>query len=152
MIKTIDGITFKNMVDYAVRNLNKHRKTVNQLNVFPVPDGDTGTNMVTTIHKGLLAVNETLIKLPEISSRTMGRKYTSPVMSTPRKSDTMAETAATTGPKTMAPRALARKAVLIFRFGARGMATSFNATRMAIIRAANTSILVSFSSAAASRQ
>lgn len=69
MIKTIDGITFKNMVDYAVRNLNKHRKTVNQLNVFPVPDGDTGTNMVTTIHKGLLAVNETLIKLPEISRK-----------------------------------------------------------------------------------
>ena len=69
MIKTIDGITFKNMVDYAVRNLNKHRKTVNQLNVFPVPDGDTGTNMVTTIHKGLLAVNETLIKLPDISRK-----------------------------------------------------------------------------------
>ena len=69
MIKTIDGITFKNMVDYAVRNLNKHRKTVNQLNVFPVPDGDTGTNMVTTIHKGLLGVNETLICLPEISRK-----------------------------------------------------------------------------------
>ena len=90
--------------------------------------------------------------LPEISSSTMGRKYTSPVMSTPRKSDTTADTAATTGPKTMAPRALARKAVLIFRLGARGMATSFSATRMAIISAANTSILVSRSSAQASRQ
>ena len=69
MTKMIDGITFKNMVDYAVRNLNKHRKTVNQLNVFPIPDGDTGTNMVTTIHKGLLSVGETLVDLPAISRR-----------------------------------------------------------------------------------
>lgn len=69
MTKLIDGVTFKNMVDYAVRNLNKHRKTVNQLNVFPVPDGDTGTNMVTTIHKGLLAVGESLIDLPSVSRK-----------------------------------------------------------------------------------
>ena len=96
--------------------------------------------------------NRAKIRLPEISSRTIGRKYTSPVIRTPRKSDTTAETAATTGPKTMAPRALTTNAVLIFRLGARGIATSFSATRRAIISAANTSILVSFSSAAASRQ
>ena len=96
--------------------------------------------------------NRAKIRLPEISSSTMGRKYTSPVMRTPRKSDTMADTTATTGPKTIAPSALATMAVLIFRLGARGMATSFSATRMAIISAAKTSILVSFSSAAASCQ
>ncbi len=67
MAKKIDGICFKNMVDYAVRNLNKHVKVVNQLNVFPVPDGDTGTNMVTTIHKGLMAVGETIVDLPSVS-------------------------------------------------------------------------------------
>ena len=59
---------------------------------------------------------------------------------------------AITGPKTMAPMALARKAVLIFRLGPRGMATSFSATRRAIIKAAKTSIRVSFISPAASRQ
>lgn len=57
------------MVDYAVRNLNKHVKIVNQLNVFPVPDGDTGTNMVTTIHKGLLGIGETIVDLPSVSKK-----------------------------------------------------------------------------------
>ncbi len=69
MTQIIDGIAFKNMVDYAVRNLNNHCRIVNQLNVFPVPDGDTGTNMVTTIHKGLLAVGESTQDLPSISRR-----------------------------------------------------------------------------------
>ena len=69
MSKKIDGICFKNMLDYAVRNLNKHIKVVNQLNVFPVPDGDTGTNMVTTIHKGLLAVGESNTDLPSVSKK-----------------------------------------------------------------------------------
>ena len=69
MIYTIDGVAFKNMVDYAVRNLNLHCKIVNQLNVFPVPDGDTGTNMVTTIHKSLLAIGESAKDLPSISQK-----------------------------------------------------------------------------------
>ena len=69
MSKKIDGICFKNMVEYAVRNLNKHVKAVNQLNVFPVPDGDTGTNMVMTIHKGLKAIGESIIDLPSVSRK-----------------------------------------------------------------------------------
>ena len=63
-----------------------------------------------------------------------------------------AQMAAITGPKVMAPRALTKKAVLIFRKGVRGMATCFSTSRNAIIRAANTSMWVSFSSAAASSQ
>lgn len=63
----IDGVTFRNMVDYAVRNLNNNCSTVNRLNVFPVPDGDTGTNMVVTIHRGLMAVSKQLLDLPSIS-------------------------------------------------------------------------------------
>ena len=59
---------------------------------------------------------------------------------------------ASTGPKTMAPMALATKAVWILRLGARGMARNFMATRRAIISAANTSIRVSFISAKASFQ
>ncbi|MBQ3183435.1 MAG: DAK2 domain-containing protein [Clostridia bacterium] len=69
MRRRIDGECFRNMVEYAVRNLNKHVKHVNELNVFPVPDGDTGTNMVTTIHKGLLAVGETIVDLPSVARR-----------------------------------------------------------------------------------
>lgn len=69
MARKIDGECFKSMVEYAVRNLNKHVKHVNELNVFPVPDGDTGTNMVTTIHKGLLAVGSTMMDLPTVARR-----------------------------------------------------------------------------------
>ena len=69
MIHTLDGVAFRNMVDYAVRNLNLHCKIVNQLNVFPVPDGDTGTNMVTTIHKSLLSIGESMQDLPSISQK-----------------------------------------------------------------------------------
>ena len=69
MRRNIDGVCFKNMVDYAVRNLNKHVKQVNRLNVFPVPDGDTGTNMVTTIQKGLKAVGEAVVDLPSVARK-----------------------------------------------------------------------------------
>lgn len=56
MIVKMDGLCFRNMIDYGIRNLMKHRDTINKLNVFPVPDGDTGTNMVTTVSKGLVGV------------------------------------------------------------------------------------------------
>lgn len=69
MTKKIDGICFKNMIDYAVRNLNNHRKFVNRLNVFPVPDGDTGTNMVATIHRGLTAVGDSIVDLPSVARK-----------------------------------------------------------------------------------
>lgn len=69
MTEKVDGIVFKNMMDYAVRNLNIHLNTINQLNVFPVPDGDTGTNMVTTVHKGLMAVDKDLRDLKDISKK-----------------------------------------------------------------------------------
>ncbi len=69
MRRRIDGECFINMVEYAVRNLNKHVKHVNELNVFPVPDGDTGTNMVTTVHKGLLAVGGSIVDLPSVARK-----------------------------------------------------------------------------------
>ena len=37
----------------AVANLEKHVDEINALNVFPVPDGDTGTNMVATVKAAL---------------------------------------------------------------------------------------------------
>lgn len=45
----IDGIAFKNLVNAGLTWLLANQQTVNALNVFPVPDGDTGTNMVLTL-------------------------------------------------------------------------------------------------------
>lgn len=67
MIYTISGQRFREMIDYGVRNLNIHRQIVNQLNVFPVPDGDTGTNMVTTIANGLSGTNAAAPSLSEVA-------------------------------------------------------------------------------------
>ena len=49
MIKTIDGQSFKKLIISAANNLANNKKMVDDLNVFPVPDGDTGTNMSMTI-------------------------------------------------------------------------------------------------------
>lgn len=48
MIKTIDAALYKNMVISAANKLNENKSYVDSLNVFPVPDGDTGTNMALT--------------------------------------------------------------------------------------------------------
>ena len=48
-IKTIDGLTLKEMFTSGAAMLEKNRQAVDALNVFPVPDGDTGTNMSQTI-------------------------------------------------------------------------------------------------------
>lgn len=45
----IDGSTFKPFIEAALNWLRTNQQTVNALNVFPVPDGDTGTNMVLTM-------------------------------------------------------------------------------------------------------
>jgi DAK2 domain fusion protein YloV len=45
----IDGQVFKTMIEASVTWLRTNQQTVNALNVFPVPDGDTGTNMVLTM-------------------------------------------------------------------------------------------------------
>ncbi len=44
----IDGVTLKKMFEFGAKNLEINKKTVDELNVFPVPDGDTGTNMSLT--------------------------------------------------------------------------------------------------------
>ena len=47
--KPIDGQTFKKLVLASLTWLRTNQQIVNALNVFPVPDGDTGTNMVLTM-------------------------------------------------------------------------------------------------------
>lgn len=46
---TINGQALKQLVDAGLRWLRTNQQIVNSLNVFPVPDGDTGTNMVLTM-------------------------------------------------------------------------------------------------------
>ncbi|HLO35326.1 MAG TPA: DAK2 domain-containing protein, partial [Candidatus Deferrimicrobium sp.] len=47
------GADFLEAIRSAVANLEKHVDEVNALNVFPVPDGDTGTNMLATVRAAL---------------------------------------------------------------------------------------------------
>ena len=51
--RVIDGNDFEKLITSGVYNLKKHIDIVNDLNVFPVPDGDTGDNMYLTINGGL---------------------------------------------------------------------------------------------------
>lgn len=54
----ITAENFQDMMRVASHRLNKNAEFVNSLNVFPVPDGDTGTNMNLTFQSGAKAVNE----------------------------------------------------------------------------------------------
>ncbi len=51
--KIIDGNLFEKIVIAGASNLKAHIDAVNELNVFPIPDGDTGDNMFMTINGGL---------------------------------------------------------------------------------------------------
>ena len=44
-MRTIDSSDVALMLESASNNLQNNKKAINDLNVFPVPDGDTGTNM-----------------------------------------------------------------------------------------------------------
>ena len=48
-MSTIDGKSLKNILSGVYFNLDNHKQELNSLNVFPVPDGDTGTNMSLTL-------------------------------------------------------------------------------------------------------
>ena len=49
MVDIIDGALFQRMVIHGSASINAQKQAINELNVFPVPDGDTGTNMSLTI-------------------------------------------------------------------------------------------------------
>ncbi len=59
----INGNTLKHIIISASNNLYNNRKAVDDLNVFPVPDGDTGTNMSLTIS----AVKKVLLDVESLS-------------------------------------------------------------------------------------
>ena len=59
----IDGQDFKRAMEGAKSHIERHIDELNELNVFPVPDGDTGINMFMTMRSAVRAVEDS----PEIS-------------------------------------------------------------------------------------
>ena len=55
--KTIDGLLLRDMAMAGAALLEKNREAVDALNVFPVPDGDTGTNMSLTMQSAIREIN-----------------------------------------------------------------------------------------------
>ena len=51
-MKSINGLILKQMIISGANNLYNSYPEIDALNVFPVPDGDTGTNMNLTISSG----------------------------------------------------------------------------------------------------
>ena len=55
----INGSCYKNALISGANNILRHKDEVNALNIFPVPDGDTGTNMSMTIQAAAATLEET---------------------------------------------------------------------------------------------
>ena len=68
-MKTLDGILFARMVGSGAANLKAHAKEINDLNVFPIPDGDTGDNMLLTMMGGIHGDEHSCDKLCEVAAR-----------------------------------------------------------------------------------
>ena len=67
--RIIDGTLFARMVKEGTRELNRNRQTVNDLNVFPIPDGDTGDNMYMTISGGAQAADATCADISKVAGQ-----------------------------------------------------------------------------------
>lgn len=65
----IDGNLYKDMVVSAANNLNNQKEKINSLNIFPVPDGDTGTNMGMTMASAKKEISSMGGNLGEIAAK-----------------------------------------------------------------------------------
>ena len=70
----MNQMMFKEMLHHGFSLLTEHKETINALNVFPVPDGDTGTNMFLSLQSGIheiekLHENATVSEIAEALSR-----------------------------------------------------------------------------------
>ena len=73
----MDGAAFRRMILSAAASIEIHKQQINELNVFPVPDGDTGTNMSMTIQTACADLRKledpTLTKAADATSSAMLR-------------------------------------------------------------------------------
>lgn len=72
-MEKINGVIFKGMLESGCNNLNGHKKDVDALNVFPVPDGDTGTNMSLTFTNGISEVRKSGSDSLPVIAKTLSR-------------------------------------------------------------------------------
>ena len=70
--RTIDGHMLREMLAGGLANLKANADEINDLNVFPIPDGDTGDNMVSTLSGGLRAVGDCDGGIGEVAERLSG--------------------------------------------------------------------------------
>ena len=70
-MERIDANLYLNLVRGGAARLGLHRQAVNDLNVFPIPDGDTGDNMYMTIQAGCTAAGATLPEMAKAVSAGM---------------------------------------------------------------------------------
>ena len=77
MRQTIDGAAFRRMVISAAAAIEINKQKINELNVFPVPDGDTGTNMSMTLGNAVAdlkrAEDPTLTQAADITASALLR-------------------------------------------------------------------------------
>jgi DAK2 domain fusion protein YloV len=67
-LHALDGVTLRDLLEAGLRWLDRHHEIVNALNVFPVPDGDTGTNMLLTMRSACQEITaESLHSAAEVS-------------------------------------------------------------------------------------
>ncbi|CCP88012.1 DAK2 domain-containing protein [Candidatus Phytoplasma solani] len=86
IITNIDGILFKNMIINGAINLQNNYHKIDNLNVFPVPDRDTGTNMKITMMSGVASIKDlqsnSIVEVSQVLSKAllMGAKGNSGVI------------------------------------------------------------------------
>ena len=68
-IMKIDGILWAAMIRAGAANLHLHMEEINDLNVFPIPDGDTGENMMLTMQGGVNALQNEERDLSTLAAR-----------------------------------------------------------------------------------
>lgn len=67
----INGATYRDMIISAANSIDNKKEEINSLNIFPVPDGDTGVNMSLTMRReaGGSVLGGTLSVVPKKSRR-----------------------------------------------------------------------------------
>ena len=70
---SMNGAVLKAMLESGCNNLNNRKKEVDALNVFPVPDGDTGTNMSLTFTNGIAEIRKSGSEQMPVIAKTLSR-------------------------------------------------------------------------------
>ena len=72
---TINGAEYKNLIISSAQGLEDNKEEINNLNVFPVPDGDTGSNMAMTVAEAAKSLeksgSETLSETANATAKAM---------------------------------------------------------------------------------